>query len=235
MADMHVLIASVPWRRASLNRLIRDVAAQAYLPVCVHLVLDGDGPPNAILDTSPLTSKGVKVDVREQHPGRGAGSRWNVVDDLKDTDVICNLDDDIGLGSNHYLAVHYEALRSAGAVAAGGYTPEGRFIMCAWIGIDYEGPINCLQAGAFSARVGCLRGLRSMPMAAEMLGVLGDDEGLIAAHLWRAGVPVRRVNTPVGWDPSGSDPRSQYRNMPGRITRLRNALRVATGWPWGNV
>lgn len=233
VADLHVLVGSVPWRRASLNRLIRNIAVQTSLPAVVHLVLDGPDVPNAVLDVLPLTSRGVKVDIREQPVCQGAGSRWAVLDSLADTDIVCNLDDDVGLASNYYLAEHYAALRGCDAVCVGGYTPTGQFFMCTHAGVSYNGPINCLQAGAFSLRVRCLRGLRAMPMADEMLGVLGDDEGLIAAHLWKTGVVVRRVNTPVGFDSSAGDPRSQFLTRPERITMFRRRLRHLTGWPWG--
>ena len=230
-ADMHVLIASVPWRRVSLNRLLREVAAQSLLPSHVHLVLDGEGAPNALLDLSPLSWNGVQVTVRVQRPSRGAGSRWEVVDGIPDAHAICNLDDDVSIAPD-YLAKHYAALRGVDAVCSGGYTTDQRFIMCTRTDINYEGPITCLQAGAFSARARQLRGLREMPMANEFLGVLGDDEGLISAHLWRKGVEVRRVHAPVSFDPSGHDPRSQYNSAPKRITVLRDKLRAATGWAW---
>jgi hypothetical protein len=229
--EIHVLIGSVPWRRASLNRLLREVAAQALLPAFVHLVLDGEGTPNAALDLSPIAWGGVRVDVRVQRPSRGAGSRWHVVDEMPENHIVCNLDDDVGLHPN-YLALHRAALQKSEAVCSGGYTVSGALLMCNRTDDPYEGEITCLQAGAFSARVKHLRGLRDMPLANEMLGVLGDDEGLIAAHLWKKGVPVKRVHAPVGFDASACDPRSQFIAGGTRILGLRTRLKAATGWPW---
>jgi hypothetical protein len=193
-------------------------------------VLDGDDIPNAALDLSPLDWDGLKVTMRVQHPARGAGSRWAVVDEIPDNHIVMNLDDDVGLVSD-YIGLHYEALKRSDAVCSGGYTPDQKLIMCN-VNHTYEGPITCLQAGAFSARASRLRGLRNVPTAAEMLGVRGDDEALIAAHLWRTGVVVNRVNSPVRFDPLGDDPRSQYISMPSRILRLRSRLTAETGWPW---
>jgi hypothetical protein len=230
LGDVHVLIASVPWRRTSLNRLLREVAAQQLRPAFVHLVLDGDDVPNAPLDVSPLDWDGLKVTIKTQHPARGAGARWSVIDEIPNDHVVMNLDDDVGLDSD-YVGLHYEALKRADAVCSGGYTTDRKFIMCD-NNHGYEGPIACLQAGAFSARVSKLRGLRDMPMAAELLGVLGDDEALLSAHLWKTGVVVNRVNAPVRFDPLGDDPRSQYLSLPGRILGLRSRLTAETGWPW---
>jgi hypothetical protein len=229
--DVHVLIASVPWRRRSLNRLLRDVAAQSTLPAYVHLVLDGDGAPACELDISPLNWNGVEVSIRVQKPGRGAGSRWSIVDLIPDDHFVCNLDDDIGLPQN-YIAMHRGALEKQDAVCSGGYTPDGHSIFCTRTDTDYEGPLSCLQAGAFSVRAARLRGLATMPMAAELLGVLGDDEALISAHLWKTGVEVRRVNMPVTFDPTAGDPRSQYAAAPRRIVPLRTELSRQTGWKW---
>lgn len=230
-SDVHVLIANVPWRRSSLNALLSDVHNQTIRPAYVHLVLDGDDVPNTSLDLSSLDWDGLQVTIKVNHPGRGAGARWDVALGLPESHYIMNLDDDVRLSSD-YIARHREALNKSDAVCSGGY-PSGsnELIMCTQ-SHAYEGDISCLQAGAFSARASVLRGLRDMPMADEMLGLRGDDEGLIAAHLWRKGIAVKRVNVPVRFDPSAGDPRAQSFEMGSRILPLRRRLAAATGWPW---
>lgn len=231
-ADLHVLVASVPWRVSSLNALLHDVAAQTVLPMYVHLVLDGYGPGDALPSLDPLSWDGLRVTVNRQHPARGAGSRWDVAVAQPSDDILASLDDDVKIPRD-YLARHLAAMGAHDAVASGGWGETGRH------GLDdvrdsFEGPVVCLMAGASTFRVRCLRELRQVPLSDVTLGVQGDDEGLISAHLFRQGIVPHRVAVPVAFDPLAHDPRAQGPQRNGDVLRLRRALRDATGWPWSD-
>ncbi len=232
-SDVSMIIATVPWRAQSLNRLLREVAQQTIRPGHLHVLLDGhrgSWPEGLRFVEWP----GLTLHVHRVVPARGAGARWRLAETFCGGTIIVNLDDDIRI-STRFVEKHVKAVeRTGGAVSSGGYTASGRMIICTQQD-PYDGPLLCAQTGAFSMLAADVRGLSLEPMADRLLGLLGDDEGLLSMHLWKSGVLISRVPETVGFDPSADDKRSQWGSAPGRCHKLRTALRELTGWPWNDT
>ena len=227
-----VLIATIPARRNSCERLLNELSKQSRPPDGVVLVLDGYGTLAA--PASPLP---VFIEARTDAL-TGAGSRWRAALDLPAEDIVICLDDDIMLLEAHRLVQKLvEAVEKGGGAAAvmgrasdGKAAPPGRFsrgnlIYAAGCGLTVRAK-HLVALQEFSAEVQSKGG----PNA---LGLLGDDDALVSAFLWKSGVPILHAAAGNIYAAPGMRTTSQTAARAKESPDAQKvAIKKATGWPW---
>lgn len=256
MSRLLVLLATIPARRASCERLLAELARQSRPPDAVILCLDGYGdeplrpscPLPAFVATTPAPS--------------GPGHRWRVAErlatetpDARPTwcpsadpaapvlapdDVLLCIDDDADLSQVprflEALAVILET--SNAAAAAMGHTPGG---LRAPPGEVSRGRLLLACGCGLALRAGHLRGLQAFAAelcakgARDPLGPGGDDQALVSCHLWRRGVPILHAAAGAFTFAAGTQRTSETsaRQARGEVTLHEQAQEIArlTGWP----
>lgn len=231
-----VLVATIVPRLRSCERLLAELERQSRRPDAVLLVLDGYDKELAPRCALPVT------ELRSKHR-LGAGSRWRVANDLPPNDIILNLDDDIMLQQAPRLiqALVTAVEQGGGAAAAMGRSANGKQ---APPGTTSRGPLIYGGGCGLAVRAGHLKGLQELRAEVrakggfDPLGLLGDDDALLSAHLWKQGIPIHHAATgnifsaPGTRNNSQSAARAAKRESP---TAQKEAIRRITGWPWPQV
>lgn len=237
-AAVHLLIATVPERGASVEQLLADVAIQSIVPETVHLVLDGYGD----LSAPGLGGLPGAVCYRTTHRS-GPGGRWCALRTIHtgwpDGVVLIVLDDDQRLLGENVIETLVKAVSSGGAAAYMGTDLDGRG------GVHPAGtPLLCMGAGAMVVRVQDLQGLdQTLAEIREKCGFdpfgdQGDDEAVIAVHLWRRGVKMFATGLFAIAESPGTQEESQTekrRSGDKPFFWQRAAIAKATGWPWRSL
>lgn len=248
MTRVLALVATLPARRASCERLLQELARQSRVPDGVILFLDGYG--DAPAPACPLVP--LLCIYRTSAPS-GPGQRWQVACDFAPDDLLVCIDDDAVLTeSPHFIrALAETAERGGGAAAAMGYTPQGhRRGPAHFAGDRTDWVLHVLSTGrlilgcgcGLAVRAGHLEGLQAL--AAEVLaaggpdalGPCGDDQALVSAHLWRQGVPLLHAAVGALSFAPGTAATSQTRARQGRgettLHEQARAIAQITGWPF---
>lgn len=240
MIRVLALIATIPQRRASCERLLRELTKQSRQLDGVILNLDGysDGrcTPSCPF---PVVSGQWSSEMR------GPGQRWLLVlqllrdGELRPEDIIINLDDDLfTLKAPDMIRALVAAIEEGGAAAAMGMAPDGK-----------RAPPGKFSRGNLIYAAGCglamrakhLEGLQALAdevFAAggpEALGVCGDDDALVSAHLWRKSIAIKHAATGVINCAVGTQEFSQTKARLARGEKLdeqKQAIARITGWPW---
>lgn len=90
--SVDVLLPTVPWRKKSCERLLREFAAQTRVPDRIHLLLDGY--PDSL--ATPEIPQELSVHIYRYNESQGAGNRWRVAERLAaPPEFIVNFDDDM--------------------------------------------------------------------------------------------------------------------------------------------
>ena len=245
MSRVLVLIATIPARRQSCERLLAELARQSKQPDGLILVLDGYGEASAPKTALPVTAS------RRSAACSGAGQRWIFVESLLSgvgeeppmlnlDDILVNLDDDMVLLEAHRMV---EALAAAvesggGASAAMGRGVDGKL---ASPGAYSRGNLIYAAGCSLAMRAKHLIGIQAFAAQVrasggpDALGLLGDDDALVSAHLWKCGVPVLHAATGNIYAASGTMATSQTKARRDRRENLdaqRIAIGKITGWPW---
>ena len=226
---MDVLVATVPWRKASCDRLLEQIAEQDELPERVHLLLDGFSDD----DPYPFRPSSLTVSITHYDTAQGAGNRWRYVSQMPwQPDVLINLDDDTVIPKGFTRRMADEVRKTGDAVCASGYPREGGIYL---IKDPHTCEVVCVQTGFFACRTEALRGIDRQPQAEKFLGLLGDDEAFVSAHLWKNHVKMRKIWIPnLNFDKLSRDRRSQFRRKGGTIEGChahRAELGRIFGWP----
>lgn len=234
----HLLIASVPARRASLERLLVGVAAQTAVPKTVHLFLDGYAN-----EPRPAVPEALHVEVYVTEKLSGPGARWDVLGGTcSEADVLVVLDDDQQLMSS--AAIERLAL---GVTPAAFAAAQGGTDVAGWGGMHPAGT-ELVAMGAAAMAV-CPRDLDGLHATrAEVrekcdfnpFGDGGDDEAVIALHLWRRHVKMQATGEIGIIEAPGTQTGSQFERrqmMRGHRSLFwqREAIRRVSGWPWTSV
>ena len=230
-----ILLATIPARRASVTRLLNEFVMQTRHPDGIVLVLDGYGDAQA--PESPFHV----VATHRTNELSGAGNRWRAVKDLLPEDIVICIDDDTMLGKAsdlvRNLAFMVDSKDSAAAIM--GQDLEGKM---AYPGTRVQrSNIICAAACGLAVKAKHLIGVEDFAAQVhaaggpDCLGVLGDDEALVSAFLWRNRIPIAHVLAgPITAAP-GTRESSQT------LARLkkhenfdvqRQLIRKVTGWPW---
>jgi hypothetical protein len=240
VSNVIVLIATIPARRRSVMRLFDELTRQTRKPDGVILVLDGYGqqPP------PPCPLPVVYVSVTDTPAG--AGNRWKVVEraitenQIRADDIILCLDDDITLLVAPKLVEKLLAVveKGAAAAAAMGRRHGGRAAPPGVIGmgelIHAAGCGLMLPAGTL-AGVGAFGEEVKAAGGPDALGLMGDDDALVSAFLWKQGVKVLQAGTGNIYPAPGTQESSQTRTrrkQGGKPDVQKHAIKKATGWPW---
>lgn len=227
------LIASIPPRRPSCERLLSEIAKQSRVPDGVILALDGYGDLSA--PSCPLP---VRI-YRTPALSGGPGHKWRVVADCDPRDILINIDDDTMLcEAPDLVRVLVEVVERGGAAAAMGRLPDGRR---AAPGPVSRGRLLYGCGCGLAVRAGHLEGLQELAAQVraaggpDALGPCGDDDALVSAHLWRRGVPIWHAATGNLYSAPGTERFSQTRARLARGEDLQDqkrAIAQITGWPW---
>lgn len=232
-----VLVATIPERRTSFLRLIGEVMRQSRTPDGAILVLDdyaGSERPECPL---PIVGSSLSA-VRS-----GAGRRWLFAEqlELEPDDILINLDDDIMLLQAPRLIEELEtAVRRHGCAAAA----MGRTV-------DHSpAPPGLTSFGDLVYGAGCgmallarhLAGLRAFSEEVkaaggpDALGLLGDDDALVSAFLWRRGIRIVHAATGNIFAAPNTQSSSQTGARLARgevdLDAQKRAIQNVTGWPW---
>jgi hypothetical protein len=227
-----VVIATVPWRRENVEKLLRSLAEQTLRPGIVTLVLDdyaGTPEPERPGAALPI----AVVDTKRR---AGAGFRWRHIDEWSNSDaLVIVIDDDMAVRPTYveHCVATYERLQAP-------FSWNGTTFDEKWISPGDE-PIAdrrlfILGAGTAVIPARLLRGISKDPQADGFFGVLGDDEALVSWWLANQGI---RLHRPRGKSGALStkfqlDPRSQYAQRPytlrNNIAHFRTSLKQR-GWP----
>lgn len=239
-----VLVATIPPRRRSCERLLAELGRGTRRPDGVFLVLDGH-EENAMMPDCPLPILGSAKSPKLS----GAGNRWRALADayergvlLEDDIVIC-LDDDIVTFEAPKLVERLaEKLeKGAGAAAAMGRRKDMRPAP--------PGPVSC---GALLYGAGCSITSRASTFAGvpafaaevkasggpDALGVLGDDDALVSAFLWKKGIEILHAATGNIYPAPGTRTSSQTAARALKrddAERQKIAIGKITGWPWNDT
>jgi hypothetical protein len=229
------LIATIPARRKSCERLLGELARQSRMPDGIILVLDGYAAPTQFV-------AGVIPIVRAHWTGpgfSGAGQRWLAHGAEPDDILVCLDDDTITLEAPWLVQGLMEAVETTnGAAAVMGRSHSGKF-----------SPPMTISRGSLIYAAGCgltvrardLDGLNAFATALreiggpDALGPRGDDDALVSAYLWKRGVKIVHAATGNIYAAAGTRSSSQ---TAARMARReapdvqKRAIAKLTGWPW---
>ena len=229
------LIATIPARRRSCERLLDELAKrQTRKPDGVVLVLDGYG--NTM--PSPMCPLPI-IDEYRTTDLTGAGNRWLKLDSVASEDIVVCLDDDVVTTEAPTLIESLVAAveSTGGAAAAGGRTADGKPAHSG----QSRGDLMYAAGCGLTVRAKHLVGLREFAdeiRAAggpDALGILGDDDALVSAFLWKTGVKIRHAAAGNIYAAPNTRASSQSAAM---LARRKNpqeqklAIKKITGWPW---
>jgi hypothetical protein len=228
------LIATVPARRRSCERLLAELAKQTRPPDSVALVLDGYGNAPAPACSLPIVAESRTAELS------GAGNRWRVLHEwasagtIAADDIIACIDDDtILFEAPQLIAKLVEAVEASGAAAPMGRTFDGKAAPPgAWSRGDLMHAAGC----GVTARAGVLAGVVAFANdtktagGPDALGPGGDDDAIVSAYLWKSGLAIKHaaVGGPVYTAP-GIVSTFKRQNDPDAQKR---AIAKVTGWPW---
>ena len=242
MSRVLALIATIPARRRSCERLLGELARQSRPPDGLVLVLDGygDGP-------YPVMTLPIVLEHRTPAPS-GAGTRWRVVEReleqavapaaLTVDDIIVCLDDDFMLvQAPKLVAALADTVQYGGAAAAA--MGRDRAGHQAPPGDRGRGEIIYAAGCGLAMRAGELVGVSELAAAVKAgagvdpLGVGGDDDALVSAHLWKRGTRILHTATGNIFSAPGTRASSQTAAKRGRDPNAqKSAIARVTGWPW---
>lgn len=230
-----VLVATIPARRRTCERLLAELAKQSRVPDGVVLVLDGYGDEMP----APACPLLILAEVRTAEMS-GAGNRWRCVTDFAPDDVIICLDDDTMLCEAPTLvaALTMAVVASGGASAAMGFSANGK---SAPPGVHSRGDLIYAAGCGLTVRCKHLDGLEAFAKAVvaeggpDALGVHGDDDALVSAYLWKRGVNIRHAATGNIFPAPNTRTTSQTeakakQQIDSNAQKL--AIKKITGWPW---
>lgn len=230
----HVLIASVPEREQNLRALLGDLHRQTLPPDVIVVYLDGY--------PEPLELPGV--DVRWSSTRRGAGARWDYVDEniiLQDAadshreslnnNILLPLDDDFRVAPEYVAATVAELSDSVGMVAWTGHPSLRRYHFLEPLDTSLRLIIG--GVGASALRMESIRGITRHRLSKELLSSGGDDELLVSILLHERGHSIMR---PKGIPPVSSvdvlqnAPTASHLLHAERWQRRRQELAKEYGW-----
>jgi hypothetical protein len=230
------LVATIPARKISCTRVLAELSKQMVRkPDGVVLVLDGYGE-----EPAPACPLPIIATHRTDAP-LGAGNRWRVVAaGLLPEDIIICVDDDVMLvqAPRFVDMVAKAVIDGGGAAAAMGTGPDGR-----------RAPPGNFSRGALLHGMGCGLAMRAKHLdglqafadevkaagGPDALGLLGDDDALISAFLWKTGVKILHAKTGNLY----SAPQTRTTSAASARTAKgedfhtqKTAIKKVTGWPW---
>lgn len=236
-ARVLVLVATIPARLMSCERLLAELGQQSRKLDGVLLVLDGYGEKPA-----PRCSLPIIKEYRTSKPS-GPGARWRVTADCAPEDILINIDDDAVLReAPGFIMALVQAVESgSGAAAAMGFGADGKRSPP---GNRSRGKLIYAAGCGLAAKVGLLEGLKEF--AAEVrdkggpdaLGPLGDDDALVSALLWKKGIYIAHAATGVVFAAPNTQGSSQTRARAQKdegFGTQKEAIRKITGWPWSGT
>ena len=227
--SLHLLIASVPWRRPSFRRLLTALADQTLKPDLVHVVLDGYGEDAAPPCIFPTREWRTSTPV-------GPGGRWRIAREVPPDTMLVVFDDDLVLAlAPHATATLVEAADGAAASSIGvtlsgrsGNIPTGEDLIC---GSPCAGMV--VRAGDLEGLQGLADDVRAK-CGFDALGDCGDDEALVSALLWLRGVPIHHGCVPeIHSAQDCIESQTKKRLAQGGVFwHQRREIARVTGWPW---
>jgi hypothetical protein len=233
--DVHVVLASVPWRLDSTNDVLRFLSQQSMLPGVLHLLLDGYGSARQP-DTSALQELGVKVKVQVTDVAKGAGERTRYAERLPDGLIVLFLDDDLVLRRSYLSRMVRGVEERDAVVSGGGIRQDGVGVFCNASENPFQGEVIYVQCGVLAFRSEWMKGVSSFPLADKMLSRLGHDEVLLSAFFWKSSRPMHRVYAPIWFNNAASDDARALHNVASdRFSMLEEEMRRAVGWPFPRV
>jgi len=229
------LVATIPPRRRSVERLLSELTQQTRRPDAVVLVLDG----YAEEDTIPQCPLPIEYVYRSPQ-ALGPGARWRVAKDVSADDILVNFDDDIMLIKApkcvEALVTVVEANQSAAAAMGrhfnGKPAPPGD-----WAAGDLMYAAGC----GLALRAGVLVGLQAFAdkVKAEggpdALGLRGDDDALVSAYLWKNNIRMVHAATGNIFPAPNTRASSFTVDVMARGLALdaqKKQIAKITGWPW---
>jgi hypothetical protein len=169
----------------------------------------------------------------------GPGQRWSAVRGLPPEDIVVNLDDDVFTRrAPDLIKALVDGVQEGGAAGAFGRTPDGKR---APPGNFSRGDLIFAGACGLAVRAGYLEGLQDLAHQVQLaygfnaLGPCGDDDGLIAALLWKKGIAIRHAATGVINAAAGTQRSSQTKArlaLGEPLDAQKKAIARLTGWPW---
>lgn len=242
MSRVLALIATIPSRRNSCERLLRELTKQTRQPDGVILRMDGYGATPAPVSPFPI------ICAERTHQASGPGPRWLLAWEYwrelrrhlgAEEPIIANLDDDVfTLKAPDLIKELVSGVEECGAAAAFGRTPDGKR---APPGKFSRGHLIYGGGCGLSTRAGHLEGLRELAeqiraaCGFDPLGICGDDDALVSAHLDSKGIKIRHAPTGVINCAAGTQGDSQTKQRLARREKLdeqKLAIAKHTGWRW---
>jgi hypothetical protein len=236
MSKVIVLIATIPVRKKSCERLLEELTKQSQVPDGVILVLDGYGDAPAPVCPLPIIAEHRTTALA------GAGQRWLALKDsaIDNEDIIICLDDDIvTIEARNLIKGLVAAVESGGgAAAAMGKDLQNK---AAPPGPHSRGNLIYGAGCSLTVRAKHLIGLHEFSDIVKVaggpdaLGVLGDDDALVSAFLWKSGVVIRHASTGNIYPAPGLHSSSQTAAKAKQRVREETqklAIKRITGWPW---
>lgn len=226
-----VLIATIPERRFSCERLLRELMQQSRKPDGVILCLDGYGD-------APAPACGLPVIATYKTTQKsGPGQRWRVVCDFDPNTLLVNLDDDVFTAkAPHLLRELIASARENDAAACMGLTMDGKR---AAPGTVSRGRLVYGAGCGLAVRVRHLYGLSALRDTIvrlggkDALGPCGDDDALVSALLWLSQIPIWHaaggvINAAAG---TQADSQTKQRLARGETTdQQKRFIAEVTGW-----
>ena len=238
MSRVIALIATIPARRRSVERLLSELTQQSRVPDAVVLVLDGYADGDAV-PQGPLPLERVARSAKLLGPG----NRWLVGAEMPADDILVTLDDDIMLIKAprcvEKLAEIVDATKSAAAAMGrhfnGKPAPPGD-----WAAGDLMYAAGCgltLRAGLLGG-LGAFAGMVKAADGPEALGLRGDDDALVSAFLWKNN--VRMIHAATGNIFPAPNTRSSSFTVDVMAKGIaldaqKKAIARITDWPWRTV
>jgi hypothetical protein len=232
----HLLIATIPRRRINVEDLLGAIPNQTLLPDQIHLCLDGYGDL-----PSPKYLRNLAVTEYRTIELSGPGGRWRILPKIPKDATLIVLDDDQIIFGPDVLATLVKLVAPFVAVAFGGTNYQG-------FGGAFPEGMEMISMGAacMAMRAVDLEGLGDTyneireKCGFDPFGDGGDDEAVIAAHLFRKGVAMQATGPLDITTAGGTQEGSQFeRRLAGKGSRSvfwqREEIARVTGWSWRSI
>lgn len=225
MPEIHVVVASVPWREENLVLLLEDLKSQTLTPASITTILDGYDDEGF---ARVKESHGDLNILRNQDVGSGNWARWLHAQGLDG--VVALIDDDFRVFPEYLERLYESHVRHDEAVVSF----HGKLWGQPWLNGAYEDSrIDVFGSGLSMFNTRSLVGLQDDHDFKMFLEERGTDDGFMSYFFWSKNIPIFFVGgqRPVSHDAVlAHDKRSRGYTQRDKRNRLLNHLRKERGW-----
>lgn len=227
-----IVMATIPWRRASCERTLRSLAEQTRKPDRVVLHLDGFSAKARVPELPP----DLEIAIKRFPKRRGVGNWWRSIGPEHTDHLVACVGDDFSYAPRYLELTAAAQRRFGGCVCWHGRDVDNRMHN---FRASPRHPVSIVRAGTACVMVPGkhLAGMCDHPLAPLFFSPRGHDEAFFSWWLARRRIPITRPpgRPALTHHVEGNDPRATSVRFSSRKAALRRVLHDAYGWPGGRA